>query len=216
MESSHPVAPAGGAECERRHAEVLIGGAGLNAGEVELSEVGFHVAIDERGVEGFVPLGDGCVGGEAAGVADVSDGLGEGLVVVLDAFSGAFEGEEGGMAFVEMAYADLYVERAKQTPTTDAEEDLLADALVAVGGVKTMNHAAMAWGVSEQVGVELIKRDAPDVESPRSALHPVAGEVDPDAERPLRVVTSRAGVSAMRRRGYAFRCKPVRSVHCRV
>src|SRR5258708_2072334 len=67
----------------------------------------------------------------------------------------AFEGEEGGMAFVHVIDGRSDAHDAERAEAADAEDDLLPDASVGIAAVKLVGDVAhLRIGVLREVGIE--------------------------------------------------------------
>ena len=122
--------------------QVLLGDAGLVRERRD-------VVADQRGAEDLVAGGDGRVGGEDGGGLDVRDRV-VGRHAVLDERADALDREEGGVALVHVEDVRVDAERLERTDAADAEQQLLADAVLAVAGVER---------VGEHLDLEQVERD---------------------------------------------------------
>ena len=77
------------------------------------------------------------------------------------------------MAFVDVVDGRVEAERAQRADTADAEQQLLADAVLAVAGVQRVRHPRH---------VEQVQRDRTDVVPPDGRAHGLAGEVHVDGD----------------------------------
>ena len=86
--------------------------------------------------------------------------------VVDDAPADALEAEEAGVALVGVEHLGVDAERVERPHAADAEEDLLAQAVLGVAAVEPVGDLAQVVGVLVDVGVEQVERDAADVGPP--------------------------------------------------
>ena len=103
-------------------------------------------------------------------------GVGRGAA--LHERSGTLDREERRVALVDVEDARVDPERGERTHAADAEQELLADPVLAVAGIER---------VGEQVHVEEIQRDGrrtagADVVAPYRGGHGLAGELDLDID----------------------------------
>ena len=117
-------------------------------------------------IEAVVAGGNGGVGGEDGGSGYAANGVGE-----WDAAAGqaghAFEGGEGGMTFVHVNDGGGLSDGIQRDDPTDAEENFLLDAVLAIAAVEVMGEAAVGGGVGGYVGVEEEEVYAADGLTPR-------------------------------------------------
>ena len=95
-------------------------------------------------------------------------GLGEGAAFV-DAFAGALQQVETGVALVAVPVDRIDAHRAQRAHAADAEDLLLAQAVLLVAAVEAGGDGARPVGVPLDVGVEQEERDAADLDAARSA-----------------------------------------------
>ena len=89
--------------------------------------------------------------------------------------------EEAGVPLVRVE--DLRLEARLQGPdAADAEEDLLADAVLGVAAVEPVGHQPAVRGVPVDVAVQEIELHPADIGPPDLGLQGLAGEVDGDAD----------------------------------
>ncbi len=179
MEGGDAVAMPRGAEGKDGHAEVFVDIARCDAAEVEefllgeskLGVILAEVAFDDVMVKGVVAGGDRSVGGEDVGGGNKFEGLFEGELFFLHQDADAFDGKEGGMAFVHMTDGGLVAEGGEGTHAADAEEDLLADAHVLVTAVEACGDFAVFGAVGGDIGVHQVHKDASDLQLPDVRFH---------------------------------------------
>ena len=144
-------------------AEALDGGGAVGAEDLA------HLVEAELVVAG----GDGGVGGEDALLLD-GFGVGLGGGAEGSGSNAGFEqadGEKGGVALVHVADFGLHAEGVQEVNAAEAEDGLLAEAIVGVATVEVVGEAAVPGVVAVDVGVEQEDRDdvagvADDVEAP--------------------------------------------------
>ena len=73
-------------------------------------------------------------------------------------------------------------ERPQGPDAADAEDDLLAQAVVLVAAVQAIGDGDAVGRVAGHLGVEQVQPDAPDVGPPHVGAHRIAGEVDGDLD----------------------------------
>ncbi len=88
------------------------------------------------------------------------------------------EGEEPGVALVEVEHLRVDTEGAQCPHAADAEDDLLAQAMVGVAAVEAVGDRHTVGGVAFDVGVEEVQRHPADVGAPHADRDGIAGEVD--------------------------------------
>ena len=134
------------------------------------------VADHELLVEDLVAGRDGRVGREDGGAADRLERV-VGLRAGRDERAQPLDLEEGGVAFVQVEDVRLDPERGERADAADAEQQLLADPVLAVAAVER---------VREPVDLEQVERDDADgrrdVLAPDRGLDRLAGEVDRDRD----------------------------------
>ena len=190
VQLGHAVGLTGEAQRHDRHVEDLAFGlAGLVAqlhelveGQADLAAPRGEVLLHQLAREAVDAGRHGRVGGEHGAGSDGRLGLGEGEAVVEHEPADALEGEEAGVALVDVEDLGKPVERLEGPHAADAEQDLLADALLDATAVETVGDEADVVGVLVDVGVEQEQRDAADPGLPQAGLHRGAGDVDGDAD----------------------------------
>lgn len=188
MQFGYAVAEAAGAQGQYGHAEELVFVGGVLAAEGEEAfevqpeawEHGGEVFFDQAWREAVDAGGYGSVRGE-----DLPGG--DGLADLVEAQAGffaqacdAFEGEQGGVAFVDVEDGGVFAEGGKGFDAPDAEDDLLLDAGFHVPAVEVFGDIAVGSCVLWEVGVQEVERDAADVCAPDADGDGSAGEVDAD------------------------------------
>jgi len=171
VEARDAVGEAGHSDGEHSHGEGfgLIGdifaSEGEEAFEVEAEGVVevLEIMRDEGGRETVDAGGDGSVSGEDVPGGGSLARLIEGEGVSEAEQASAFEGQEGGMAFVHVADGGFDTECGERADASDTEDDFLADAHVMVAEIETAGDVAVVVGVFGEVGIEEIEGDTPDV-----------------------------------------------------
>ena len=102
-----------------------------------------------------------------------SRAAGNGEPALLDEDTRALEAEEGGVPLVHVEDRRLEPEPAKGPYAPDAEQQLLAEPVLAVAAVQHVGH----------LGLEQVEAHAPDVRAPDPRRDRLAGELDLDADR---------------------------------
>src|SRR5207342_2906519 len=90
--------------------------------------------------------------------------------------------EEAGMTLVGVEDLRVEAEGLQGPHPADAEEDLLADAVLGVSAVEPVGHGPALWGVPVHVAVEQVQLDAADVGPPDLGPQGLAGQIDRDAD----------------------------------
>ena len=190
MELGHRVGAAGEAQAHHRHVEALVG---LVAGPVpelhELVEADAHlagpraeVALDQLAREAVDAGRHGRVGGEDARGPHRLDGLAVGEARVLHELADPLEAEEPGVALVGVEHLGVDAERVEGAHAADAEEDLLAEAVLGLAAVEPVGDGAQVGGVLLDVGVEQVQRHPTDLGLPHAGHERRAGQVDLDGD----------------------------------
>ena len=190
MEGGDAVAMAAEAQGEDGHAKFFaaIGGILAAQGEeilfadAEIVGVTADVFESEFWIEAVIAGGDRRVGGEDAGVGDAADG-GREIDAAARETGDAFEGGEGGVAFVHVNDSRGLADGIEGDQSADAEENFLPDAVFAVAAVEVMSEQAVGGFVAGDVGVEEEERHAadglaPDFGGNSAVCH---GDIDDDA-----------------------------------
>ena len=102
---------------------------------------------------------------------------------VLDQAPHALDAEEAGVALVHVEHRGLDAARGERLDAADAEQDLLAQAVLAVAAVEAVGDGALGRRVLGHVRVEQQQRHAADVDAPEHGVQrrrPGAAR-DPDA-----------------------------------
>src|SRR3546814_10761685 len=124
----------------------------------------------------------GRVRGEEAAAAHCLDRFGVRQPGLGDQLADALQPEEPGVALVGVEHLSVDPERIEGPHTADAEEDLLAQAVLGVASVEAVGYAAHLRRVLVDVGVEQVQRDAPDLGLPDASHERRARQVDLDAD----------------------------------
>ena len=118
-----------------------------------------------------------CVRGEHTAGANDLDRLGE-RQARLDQFADALERQEAGVTLVGVEHLRVQAERAQHPNATDAEDDLLAQAVLDVAAVQPVGDGRDLGAVAVDRGVEQVEVDPADVDLPHVEPGGVAGDVD--------------------------------------
>ena len=95
----------------------------------------------------------------------------------------ALQGEEPGVALVEVVDGRADVEQLEGSAPADAEDDLLAQAVLDLAAVEAVGHTLLVGGVALDVGVEQVEGHAPDLGPPHLKGRHAAGQVDVGQQR---------------------------------
>ena len=126
-----------------------------------------------------MPAGTGVWVVKIGAAAHGLDRLGEGQPVVVDEAADALEAEEAGVALVGVEHLGRLADRVEGPHAADAEQDLLAHAvLLRVAAVEAVGDDAALGVVLVDVGVEQVQPDAADVGPPDLGVQRRAGQVD--------------------------------------
>ena len=178
-------------QAHHRHVEALVG---LVAGPVpelhELVDADAHlagpraeVALDQLAGEAVDAGRHRRVGGEDARRAHRLDGLAVREAGVLHELADALEAEEAGVALVGVEHLGVDAERVEGAHAADAEEDLLAEAVLGLAAVEPVGDRPQVGRVLLDVGVEQVQRHPPDLRPPHARHERRAGQVDLDGAR---------------------------------
>ncbi len=96
----------------------------------------------------------------------------------------SFEGHERGVSLVHVADRGRDAHRRQGLHAADAQQDLLADAQLAVAAVEAAGDHAVAAGVGGDVGVQQVQLDPADGDAPDLRLDGAARILDADRQRP--------------------------------
>ena len=99
-----------------------------------------------------------------------------------DELADPLEAEEPGVALVAVEHLRVDAEGPQRAHAADAEDDLLAQAVVRVAAVEPVGDRDAVGGVALDVGVEQVQGDLADVGAPDPDRDVVAGEVDRHAD----------------------------------
>ena len=165
--------------------------------DAELAPILPEELLDQLEGEGVVAGGHGRVGRKDGVGTGGFDGLGEGEALALHQLAHALEAEEGAVALVHVPDGGAVAEGTHGAHAADAEDDLLADAHLAVAAVEAGAELAVLRGVAVDVGVHQVDGDAADLDAPDLGIDGAAGQVDVDQDRlALRVERRVTGISA--------------------
>ena len=101
---------------------------------------------------------------------------------LADELAGALQPEEAGVPLVRVEDLRLEAHGLQGPDAADAEEDLLADAVLGVAAVEPVGHQPAVRGVPVDVAVQEIELHPADIGPPDLGLQGLAGEVDGDAD----------------------------------
>ena len=87
----------------------------------------------------------------------------------------ALDAEEAGVALVHVEHVGLEAEGGERLHAADAEQDLLAQPVLAVAAVEAVGDGALGGRVVRHVGVEQEQRNAADVDPPDARVQPRPG-----------------------------------------
>ena len=184
MEAADAVAAHGVVQRQQRHLEIAgrsRAGAQVHqlvAADADAPRQLVEIAVHEFGGKTFVAGVHGRVRGEDAVAAHHFAGGGEAEAAGQAEMADAFQDHEGRVPFVHVVGARMIAQRRQRARAAHAEQDLLADARVAVGHVKALGDAAVFFGVLGRVGVEQIERHAPDLNFPDAGEKRARGQVE--------------------------------------
>ena len=109
------------------------------------------------------------VGREDARRAHRLDRLAVGQARVLHQLADPLEPEEPGVALVGVEHLRIDPEGVEGAHAADAEEDLLAQAVLGLAAVEPVGDRPQVGGVLLHVGVEQVERHPPDLGPPHPA-----------------------------------------------
>ncbi len=187
VQSRHPVAPSGQPQPHHRHVEPGLArlvraapeGHELVEADPALGGEVREVALHELDREAVDPGRNRRVGGEDAPGAHGLHRLGERQAMAHE-LPGPLQSEEPGVPLVGVEHLGIQAQRLQGAHTADAEEDLLADAVLGVAAVQAVRHQPAVRGVALHVAVQQVELHPPDVGSPDLGLQRLAREVDGD------------------------------------
>ena len=137
-----------------------------------------EVLVHQLGAEAVDARRDRCVGREHTAGAHDLDRLGE-CETRADELADALERVEAGVSLVAVEHLGVDAQRAKGSHTADAEDDLLAQAVLDVAAVQPVGDLCReSRALPRHRSVEQVQRDAADVDPPHLDVRHVAGEVD--------------------------------------
>ena len=201
VERGDPVAPGRQPEPHHRHVEAgLVGlvvapaeGHELVEGHAALGRERAEVALHQLLGEAVDARRDRRVGREDGARAHGLDGLVEAQTAGHQ-LPRPLQPEEAGVALVGVEHLRVEAEGLQRPHPTDAEEDLLADAVLGVAAVEPVGDGPALGGVAVHVAVEQVQLDAADVGAPDLRLEGLAGQVDRDADAVAAGQGQRVGV----------------------
>ena len=184
----HGVRPAREPQSHDGHVEALVGRVAgpmperhqLVDRDAALLRPRAEVLVDELPRKAVDAGGHRRVGGEDVAGPHRFDGLRVAQPVVHDRLPDAFEAEEAGVALVGVEHLRLDAERLQRADAADAEQDLLAQAVLDVAAVETVGHLTQVVRVLLHVRVEEIQRHPTDVGAPHRRAQRQARDVDLD------------------------------------
>ena len=157
------------------------------AGEVVLHEGGGE-PVDAGRYRG--------VGGEHAAGTHSGGGLVEGETGIRDGPPDALEGQESGVALVDVEHLGMDAQGVECPHPTDAQKDFLADALELATAVEAIGDEAVFGVVVVVVGVEQVQSDATHAGLPDRGHHWHPGDVHGDLHVGHRLQRHGVGVEA--------------------
>ncbi len=149
-------------------------------GHPALGGPGLEVTAHEGAREAVDAGGHRRVGGEDAGGARGFQGLGEAQPLVEDGPPDALQAEEPGVALVGVEDLRRLAHRLQGPDPSDAEQDLLAQAVLGVAAVEPVGDAAALGVVLLDIGVEQVQPDAAHLGSPHPGHEGLALQLDAD------------------------------------
>ena len=151
-------------------------------------DVGAQAPVEQLHVEPLVPGGHRRVRGEDVRRPDHLARLGAGELVALHDLPQPLDGQERAVPLVHVADARLDAHHRQRAHAADAEEDLLAQAHVAVARIEARGDRALLRLVLRHVRIQQEQRHAADLHAPDVEVHRLAVELDLPAQRLARRV----------------------------
>src|SRR5205807_5799017 len=111
--------------------------------QAQCGHVTAEIGFDQRRSEDLVPGGDGSVRREAGPGLDDFAGGGEIELLFLHEHANSLQRAERRVALIQMANRRLLAERPQRPYATDAEDNLLLDAVFFVAAVKLSGNVAV-------------------------------------------------------------------------
>ena len=121
-----------------------------------------------------------------------------GIDSVLDEAAHALHREEAGVALVHVEHGGLDATGRERLDTADAEQDLLAQPVLAVAAVQAVGDGALGRRIGVHVRVQQEQLDPPDVDAPEPGVQHGTGERHGD--ECLRAVRAEHGRHGQERR----------------
>jgi hypothetical protein len=123
------------------------------------------------------------VGGEDGPGPDRLDGRGRVQALLLDQAADALQAEEAGVALVGVEHLGLDPEGVQGPDPADAEQDLLAQAVLAAAAVQAVGDRPLGRAVLVHVGVEQQQRRPADLGPPDLGVEHAVGQAHRDQQR---------------------------------
>ena len=190
VEAADAVGPLGQAQAHDGHVEHRVVAVGLGPElddlvdpEAGLDPVLAEVALDERPWEPVDPGRHRGVGGEDGPGPDRLDGGGRVQALLLDQAADALQAEEPGVALVGVEHLGLDPEGVQGPDPADAEQDLLAQAVLAPAAVQPVGDRPLGRAVLVDVGVEQQQRRPPHLGPPDLGVEHPVGQAHRDQQR---------------------------------
>ncbi len=152
-----------------------------------------EVALHELDGEAVDPGRHRRVGGEDATGPHGFDRFGE-RQALAHQLPGPLQAEEAGVPLVGVEHLGLEAERLQGAHAADAEEDLLADAVLGVAAVQPVGHQPALRGVAVHVAVQEVELHPAHVGPPDLGLQGLTGEVDGDPHAVTALQRQRVGI----------------------
>ncbi len=157
---------------KRGHVETRTGVLGVDAklqkllpADPERRVAGLEVAVDELDREDIVPCGDGRMRGEDRCRSHPLQRLIK-LHTPIDPLRDPPEQGKRRMAFIEVHREVISAEGMEHLPATDAEHDLLPEALFQVSGVEAGGYPPVFRNILDDIRIEEVERYPPHLDLP--------------------------------------------------
>ena len=119
-----------------------------------------------------------------------------GIDLVLDEAAHALDREEAGVALVHVEYGGLDATGGERLDAADAEQDLLAQPVLAVAAVQAVGDGALGRRIGIHVRVQQEQLDPPDVDAPEPGVQHGTGKRHDGVCEPSAPITGVMGRSA--------------------